>query len=185
MKVKPMKRSLLVICCLASLLLTSAVNAQETTTVVESNSHNIFTGLFKAVWARLKSFNPPQKESAKSGAVYTAGIRGAESTDTLLKPYWKDDLTQNEEFQAELQQYSLAQIKMDQGELQGAVEAFDSFLNQYAQSNLRPNALFGKSISLAGLGQNEQALATMQLFIDENPNHPLVNDARLVIAELS
>ena len=180
-----MKRSLLVVCCLAGLLLTIPVNAQETTTIVESNSHNIFTGLFKAVWARLKSFNPPQKESANSGAVYTAGIRGAESTDTLLKPYWKDDLTQNEEFQAELQQYNLAQVKMDKGELQGAVEAFDSFLNQYAQSNLRPNALFGKSISLAGLGQNQQALATMQLFIDENPNHPLVNDARLVIAELS
>jgi outer membrane protein assembly factor BamD (BamD/ComL family) len=116
--------------------------------------------------------------------VYTAGIRGAESTDTLLKPYWKDDLTQNKEFQAELQQYSLAQIKMDQGELQAAVESFDSFLNQYGQSNLRPNALFGKSLSLAGLGQKQQSVATMQIFIDENPNHPLVDDARLVITEL-
>ena len=180
-----MKRSLLLICCLAALLLIPPVNAQETTTIVETNSHNIFTGLFKAVWSRLKSFNPPQKESANSDAVYTAGIRGAESTDTLLKPYWKDDLTQNKEFQAELQQYSLAQIKMDQGELQAAVESFDSFLNQYAQSNLRPNALFGKGLSLAGLGQKAQSVATMQTFIDENPNHPLVADARLVIAELS
>ena len=180
-----MKRSLLLICCLAALLLIPPVNAQETTTIVETNSHNIFSGLFKAVWARLKSFNPPLKESANSEAVYTAGIRGAESTDTLLKPYWKDDLTQNKEFQDELQQYSLAQIKMDQGELQAAVESFDSFLIQYAQSNLRPNALFGKSLSLAGLGQTTQSVATMQIFIDENPNHPLVTDARLVIAELS
>jgi TolA-binding protein len=185
MKVNLMKRSLLLICCLAALLLVPPVNAQETTIVVETNSHNIFTGLFKAVWARLKSFNPPQKESANSGAAYSAGIRGAESTDTLFKPYWKDDLTQNKEFQAELQQYNLAQIKMDQGELQAAVELFDSFLNQYAQSSLRPNALFGKSLSLAGLGQKAQSVATMQIFIDENPNHPLVDDARLVIAELS
>jgi tetratricopeptide (TPR) repeat protein len=184
MKVNLMKTSLLLICCLAALISMPAVNAQETTTVVETSSHNIFTGLFKAVWARLKSFNPPQKESANSGAVYTVGIRGAESTDTLLKPYWKDDLSQNKEFQAELKQYSLAQIKMDQGELQAAVESFDSFLNQYGQSNLRPNALFGKSLSLAGLGQKQQSVATMQIFIDENPNHPLVDDARLVITEL-
>jgi tetratricopeptide (TPR) repeat protein len=180
-----MKRSLLLICCLLTALMSMpAVNAQITTTVVETNSHNIFTGLFKAVWSRLKSINPRQKESARSGAVYTAGIRGAESTDTLLKPYWKDDLSQNKEFQAELQQYSLAQMKMDQGELQAAVESFDSFLNQYRQSNLRPNALFGKSLSLAGLGQKQQSVATMQIFIDENPNHPLVDDARLVITEL-
>lgn len=180
-----MKKSLLLICCLSVLLLIQPVNAQETTTVVETSSHNIFTGLFKAVWSRLKSVKPPQKESANSGAVYTVGIRGAENTDTLLKPYWKDDLTQNRKFQAELQEYSLAQIKLDQGELQAAVESFDSFLNQYSQSNLRPNALFGKSLSLAGLGQKAQSVATMQVFIDENPNHPLVDDARLVIIELS
>lgn len=179
-----MKNVLITICCLTALTLGTPMHAQDTTTVVESSSHSIFTGLFKSVWARLKSFNPAQKESAKSRAVYTAGIRGAESTDTLLKPYWKDDLTQDESFQAELQKFSLAQIKMDQGDLEAAVQSFDGFLQEFAQSALRPNALFGKSLSLAGIGQAEQSRATMQQFVEENPNHPLVDDARRVIDEL-
>ena len=134
---------------------------------------------------RLKSLNPTLKESANSEVIYTAGIRGAESTDTLLKPYWKGDLTQDEEFQAELKQFSLAQLKLDRGELESAVKSYDSFLDEYSQSNLRPNALFGKSISLAGLGQTQESLATMQLFVEENPNHPLNTDAQMVIKELN
>jgi len=179
-----MQKILLVICCLSLPLFTAAVPAQDSTTVVETQSHNIFKGLFQSVWARLKALNPSSKESANNEVVYTAGIRGAESTDTLLKPYWKDDLTEDKAFQAELQKFSLAQLKMDRGELDSAVISFDSFLGEFAQSDLRPNALFGKSISLAGLGQNEQSVAAMRQFLEENPNHPLNDDARLVIAEL-
>ena len=178
-----MKRIPIVICLVAALL-ASPLYAQESTTIVETSSHSVFTGLFRSVWARLKSLSPARKESARAQVLYTAGIRGAEATDTLLKPYWKNDLTQDEAFQAELQSFSLAQIKMDQGELQAAVEFFDGFLQEFGQSALRPNALFGKSISLAGIGQSEQSLAAMQQFVDENPNHPLIEDARKVIEEL-
>ncbi|MCP4389417.1 MAG: hypothetical protein GY802_14065 [Gammaproteobacteria bacterium] len=179
-----MKKFLLTMCCLMTLTFGAPIQAKDTATIVETSSHSIFTGLFKTLWARLKSFSPAQKESARSKATYTAGIRGAESTDTLLKPYWKDDLTQDEGFQAELQKFSLAQIKMDQGDLEAAVQSFDAFLQAFAQSALRPNALFGKSISLAGLGQAEQSKIAMQQFLDENPTHPLVEDARRVIDAL-
>jgi hypothetical protein len=172
-----MKHILLVSCLLIAPVLATPVQAQDSVTVVETRSHNVFTGLFQSVWARLKSLNPSAKESANSDVVYTAGIRGAESTDSLLKPYWKDDLTQDVNFQAELQKFSLAQIRMDRGELESAVKSFDGFLDEYEQS--------GKSISLAGLGQTEQSLSTMQLFVDENPNHPLSGDAKLVIQELN
>lgn len=181
-----MKDFLPALFCLFALLLATPMQAQTGgATIVETSSHSIFTGLFRSVWARLKAFNPAQKESAAAEAVYSAGIRGAESTDTLLKPYWKDDLTQDAAFQAELQKFSLAQIKMDRGELEAAVELFDGFLREFGDSALRPNAIFGKSLSLAGIGQTEQALAAMQQFIAENPKHPLVEDARQIIEELS
>jgi len=180
-----MKKILVLICCLWIPFAATPLQAQSSASFVENESHNVFTGLFKSVWARLKALNPSRRESANADVVYTAGIRGTESTDTLLKPYWKDDLTQDRKFQAELDKYSLAQLKMDRGELEAAVQSFDSFLDEYAQSDLRPNALFGKSISLAGIGQTQQSLATMQQFIDENPNHPLGDDARQVVEELN
>jgi TolA-binding protein len=178
-----MKKLLIIMFCVGSISVNAPVIANATT-FTESSSHSVFTGLFRSVWAHLKALNPTQRQSAKSTHTYAAGIRGAESTDTLLQPYWKADLAQDEDFQEELGKFSQAQHKMDKGDLPAAVELFDDFLNEYAQSNMRPNALFGKSVSLASIGQNERSLIVMQQFIDENPNHPLIGDARQVIGTL-
>ncbi|MDH3387271.1 MAG: hypothetical protein OEN02_05135 [Gammaproteobacteria bacterium] len=179
-----MKKIIVIIHCVIAIALASPLNATDKTSFVENSSHSVFTGLFRSVWAHLKSLNPSQKESARSGTLYSAGIRGAESTDTLLRPYWKNDLSRDQQFQSELHKFSLAQTKLDRGELEAAVKSFDNFLLEFEQSALRPNALFGKSISLAGIGQTEQSLITIQRFIEENPRHPLIKDARLIIGEL-
>jgi TolA-binding protein len=179
-----MKKLLIVMFCVGSITVNTPAIALNATTVTESSSHSVFTGLFRSVWAHLKSLNPTQRQSAKSTRTYVTGIRGAESTDTLLQPYWKADLTQDESFQAELEKFSLAQHQMDKGDLPAAVALFDDFLSEYAQSDMRPNALFGKSVSLASIGQSERSLVVMHQFINENPNHPLVGDARQVIEAL-
>ncbi|MGD2171047.1 MAG: hypothetical protein PVI79_00270 [Gammaproteobacteria bacterium] len=180
-----MKKFGIAMCCALGISLAAPLQAQDSTVVVETNSHNIFKGLFQSVWAHLRALSPAQEETAIAKTEYSAGIRGAEATDSLLKPYWKGDLTQDRGFQAELDKFSKAQAEMDQGRLGAAVEDFNAFLQQYADSALRPNALFGKSISLAGLGETAQSLAVMQQFIVENPAHPLVGDAKKVIENLS
>lgn len=189
-----MKKLFILLVCTGSLLLNFSLSAQDSTNqdssaqdsgIREITTHNIFKGLFLKVWNKLRSLNPPLKQSARAVPVYTVGIRGAESTDTLLKPYWKNDLAQDAEFQAELRQFTKAQQKLDQGDLEAAVEAFDQFLSDYKNSSLRPNALMAMAISLAGLGKTELSIVSMQLFIEENPQHPLVNDARQIVGELS
>jgi hypothetical protein len=179
-----MKRLLIIMFCVGSITANTPAMALNETTITVSNSHSVFTGLFRSVWAHLKTLNPTQWQSAKSTQTYVAGIRGAESPDTLLQPYWKADLTQDENFQAELVKFSRAQHEMDKGELQAAVELFDGFLSEYAHSNMRPNALFGKSISLASIGQSKRSMDVMRQFMNENPNHPLIGDAKQVIEVL-
>ena len=181
-----MKKLQIILLCVGSLLVNAPSYAQNSPIVANtSESHSVFTGLFKSIWVQLKSINPQMENHLIDlNQVQTAGISGAKD-DTLLKPYWKNDLTQDEKFQAELQEFSLAQQKMNNGELELAELFFDNFLDEYENSNLRPNALLGKSISLAALGQNEQSLAVMQQFVSENPNHPLVGDARQAIGELA
>ena len=101
-----MKKLLLSLLCATCLVINAPLVAQESSIVVnQSEDHSIFEGLFRSVWAKLKSINPTAKQSARSVQFYTAGIRGAESTDTLLTPYWKDDLTQDEQFQAQLEKF--------------------------------------------------------------------------------
>jgi len=164
-------------------LLSGQVLAQ-TTVIKQTETHSVFKGFFLSVWSKLRAINPHQKQTGRSSVVYTAGIRGAEATETLIKPYWKDDLSQNEAFQKELKQFSNAQQLMDKGDLQASAKSFDDFILNYANSSLLPNALFAKSISYAGLGNTAEATSAMQKFIDTNPNHPLISDAKQVIEQL-
>lgn len=87
-----MKKLAIILMCITGLLLNAGLYAQDSA-IKETETHNVFEGIFLSIWSKLKSLNPTQKQSAKSTTVYTAGIRGAENTETLLKPYWKDDLT--------------------------------------------------------------------------------------------
>jgi TolA-binding protein len=179
-----MKQLIILMLFIGGLSITQPAISQDDT-VKEVSTHSVFKGIFLSIWSKLKAINPSQKQSAKANQVYTAGIRGAEATDTLLKPYWKNDLTQDEAFQAELKQFGQAQQQLDKGKLGLAVNGFEKFLEQYNSSSLRPNALFAMSISLAGIGESETSINIMKLFLDENPTHPLANDAKQVIAELS
>ena len=82
-----MRKLLIILCC--TICLSLPATAQETSIVIEeTESHTVLKGLFKSVWARLKSLNPTAKQSANA-EVYTAGIRCSVNTDTLLKPYWQ------------------------------------------------------------------------------------------------
>ena len=182
-----MKNTTVIMTLIWSLLPGTPLLAQETNSsiVVNEESHSVFTGFFRSVWVRLKTLNPASRESAHAQQTYTAGIRGAESTETLLDPYWKGDLTREDAFQAELREFSLAQKQMDQGDLESAIRMFDNFLKEFPQSDLRPNALLGNGLSQAGIGNKDESSSMLQTFIGENPNHPLVDDARQVLAGLN
>ena len=158
---------------------------QGQTVIKQKETHSVFKGIFYSVWSRLRSLQPHQRQQARSNTVYTAGIRGAESTETLLQPYWKGDLTQDEAFQAELKQFGNAQQLMDKGDLKASTDAFGGFIKQYGNSNLLPNALFSKGICDAALGNKDEAVKNISQFIESNPNHPLVADAKQVLSELN
>lgn len=162
------------------------LSGQVTAEIViqQTETHSIFKGLFLSVWSKLRTLSPHESQNANSDIVYATGIRGAEATETLFQPYWKDDLSLDATFQQQLKKFSQAQQLMDNGELQASAKAFDEFIHNYQDSSLIPNALFAKSICNAGIGNKSEASATMKLFIDSNPNHPLISDAQKVIALL-
>ena len=157
------------------------VDAQSSITIVESNSH--LSSLFRSVWAGLKSISPQLPEqTASNPSVATAGIRGNDDTGGLLKLYWKDDLANDESFQAELRDYRQAIDDLSIGRTEQAIAGFQSFIDRYDASDLRSNALLGKAISQASIGKNAESLTTLERFVTEYPGHPLVLDARKLIA---
>lgn len=152
--------------------------------IKQTQTHNVFKGFLLSIWGRFKTFNPHNKQIAKSSTVYTAGIRGAESTGTLLQPYWKDDLTNDPVFQKELKMYGKALTYMDNGNLKEANKALGKFLSTYPSSSLKPNALFAQGISYAGIGNSAKASSILKQFIKDYSAHPLAVDAKDILKKL-
>jgi TolA-binding protein len=122
--------------------------------------------------------------ASHSKPVVTAGIRGAESTDTALKPYWKDDRSNDEQYLKQLNAYNEAQNLIDKGEMKAAAASLDKFIDEYPGSELMPNAMFAEAMALAGMGEKDGSIKQFNKFIKENPKHPLRGDAEIAIKEL-
>ena len=153
--------------------------------VVKTESSSTFKGLLYRVWGRLRALNPQLKTNkTRSRSVATMGIRGSETTTSLIEPYWKGDKTDDPEYITELTRYTQAQQYAEDGDLKKAVAALNSFLQEFEDSDLKPNAQFALGISQGGLGDIAASKKTLQVFVDDNPKHPLVADAKQVIAEL-
>lgn len=151
--------------------------------VVKSEQKSVFKGLLYSVWGKLRALSPSVNKN-RNRAVVTAGVRGAETTDSIITPYWMGDKTDDPDYIKELTEYSRAQQLAEDGDLTAAVKALSDFIAGYDNSDLRPNAQFALGISYGGLGQKQPGIDALQAFVNEHPNHPLVADARQVIAEL-
>jgi len=158
---------------------------QATKIVVKTESSSTFKGLLYRVWSRLRALNPQLKTNkTRSRSSVTMGIRGSETTASLIEPYWKGDKTDDPDYITELTRYTKAQQYAEDGDLKKAVAALNSFLQEYENSDLKPNAQFALGISQGGLGDIPASKKTLQMFIEDNPKHPLVADAKQVINEL-
>lgn len=158
---------------------------RENSVVVKQESKSVFKGLLYRVWSRLRALNPQLKTNrTRNRSVATMGIRGAETTSSLIEPYWKGDKTDDPDYIVELTSYTKAQQYAEDGQLQQAVTALNAFLEEYDDSELKPNAQFALGISQGGLGDAAASKQTLRAFIDDNPKHPLVADAEMVIDEL-
>lgn len=152
--------------------------------IVKTEQASVFKGLLYRVWGKLRALNPQVNNRNRHRTAVTAGIRGAETTDSLINPYWMDDKTDDPDYIKELTEYTKAHQLAEDGDLQSAVKALSAFIESYGDSDLKPNAQFALGISYGGLGQNKPGVDALQAFVSDNPKHPLVADAKQVIAKL-
>lgn len=83
---------------------------------------------------------------------------------------------------AENRAYDAAQGQRRIGNYQGAIVAFQNFINQYPKSNLAPRAQYWIGDSYFNLRDFKLAIASQQTLIKTYPDSPSVPDAMLNIA---
>lgn len=143
-----------------------------------------FKRLMEEMWAKLRSYGPRLSTTDAGRTTQVAGVRGAESTASQLKPYWKGDRANDPAYAQEVDAFNKAQELADAGDMPQSAKAFDDFLKSYPKSTLKPNAQFGAGLSHGASGQKDKGLAALNGFIKDNPKHPLVPEAQRLIAEL-
>lgn len=144
-----------------------------------------FRTMLGELWARLRAAGPrAQSTQSTSNPTMTAGIRGAEATESELKPYWKGDRDQDPAYRAERAALQSAQDLADAGKLAEAGKAFDAFAEAHPRSPLTPDARFGGALAQAALGDKARAVAGFESFLKDNPQHPLAADAQRALAAL-
>ena len=161
-----------------------AEEASSNSVLQKTEKQSAFKGLFYKVWNKFKTMSPKDEKKLVRTGTATAGIRGAETTSTILQPYWKDDKTSDEQFMLQLEGFAQAQTLADRGDLEGANQAFREFVDKWPESDLRPNAQFADALTLGAMGKAAESSQSFKIFVDANPQHPLVEDAKAVMAEL-
>ena len=157
---------------------------QKTDLLQQPENSNVFKGLMYKVWNKFRTMTPRDNTRQVKNTVVTAGIRGAESTSSLLTPYWKGDQTKDAEFIKQLSDFTRAQEMVDRGQLPEASAAFEGFISNWPASELKPNAQFALAMALGGMGDRQKSVSGFEAFVAANPGHPLVEDAKAMIGEL-
>jgi TolA-binding protein len=175
---------LLSVLCLPALSVAAEQAQNDSNIVVQKEQQSVFKGLLYQVWGKLRSLSPKMSQRNHSRSVITAGVRGAETTDSLIDPYWKGDKSDDPDYIKELTEFNNAHQLAENGDLPSAVKALSAFISNHSDSNFKPNAQFALGISYGGMGDAKSSVNTLSAFVKENPNHPMVADAKQVIAEI-
>jgi len=160
---------------LAATLSTAHAQTSDTAAAVKDLLGNL--------WGRLRASMPRSAPPAQAASV-TAGLRGAEATESELKPYWRGDREDDPAFRAEREALDRAQGLAEAGNYAEALRGFEAFLQLYPRSTLAPNALFGASLARAALGDRAGATAGFQDFLKRDPQNPLARDPEQALASL-
>lgn len=136
------------------------------------------------LWARLRSVAPRQSTQVAASQTVTAGIRGAEATESELKPYWKGDREQDPAYRAERKELQSAQDLADAGKFAESAKAFDAFVEAHPRSPLASDARFGGALARAAMGDKARAISGFENFVKQDPQHPLAGDAKRALAAL-
>jgi TolA-binding protein len=156
-------RVLLAVLATLAVLSATPAAAQQTADLKE---------ILQTLWGKLRALTPRPNPPAATTSTVTAGLRGAETTESELRPYWRGDSLDH------------AQALADAGKFAEAAAAFEAFLQANPRSPLAPNALFGAGLARAALGERARAAAAFEEFLKREPGHPLAADARQALAAL-
>ncbi|MDQ7004328.1 MAG: hypothetical protein Q9N67_09635 [Ghiorsea sp.] len=125
---------------------------------------------FSSLWSRIQRI-VPRNHTAKSTAVL--GVRGAETTESALQPYWADDLTTDPSFRNDIKQFEDGTNLCESTTPEKGAEAFEQLLKTSESDMLKANTMIALASCYAEHGDEVKGRAQLQIFLQKYPKHPM------------
>jgi len=139
------------------------------------------SSFFNGLWGKIKAYMPRGRSNVDYSTTATIGVRGAETTESALEPYWKDDLVNNPDFKANLQSYDQAQDMCESGDFDGGISAFEELKGKVRDDLIKANVMLGLAACYGGKGDNANSSKQLKAFVKAYPSHPMAKEINRAI----
>ncbi len=128
---------------------------------------------FSSLWSKVKRI-VPNKRTANSGTTTAVlGVRGAETTESALKPHWEGDLSKDSAFRNDVKQFEDGTMLCESDTPSQGTAAFEQLLKTSSNQMLKANTLIALASCYAQQGDETKGREHLQSFLLKYPEHPM------------
>ncbi len=127
---------------------------------------------FSSLWSRIKRVIP-RRHIARNTTTAVIGVRGAETTESALQPYWQGDLTSDPAFRNDVKQFDDGTKLCESQTPTKGTETFEQLLKTTNSDMLKANTMIALASCYAEHGDEAKGKAQLQAFLDKYPKHPM------------
>ncbi|MDX8381493.1 MAG: hypothetical protein R8M14_05220 [Ghiorsea sp.] len=141
----------------------------------KGNSYQVVkseNSFFGSLWSRIKRIIPRQ-HAARNTTTAVLGVRGAETTESALQPYWEGDLTSDPSFQNDIKQFDDGTKLCESKSPAKGTEAFEQLIKSTNSDMLKANSMIALASCYAEHGDEAKGRAQLQDFLSKYPKHPM------------
>jgi len=136
---------------------------------------------FGSLWSRIIRIIPKQ-HSARNTTTAVLGVRGAETTESALQPYWEGDLTSDPSFRNDIKQFDDGTKLCESNTPAKGTEAFEQLIKSTGSDMLKANTMIALASCYAEHGDEAKGRAQLQDFLSKYPKHPMHDEIETWLA---
>lgn len=148
------------------------------TQVKRNNTYQVVkseTSFFSSLWSRIKRM-VPRTHTTRNTTTAVIGVRGVETTESALQPYWEGDLTKNDHFRNDVKLFDDATRLCESSTPAKGSQTFEQLLKTTRNDMLKANAMIALASCYAKQGDEQKGRAQLQTFLDKYPKHPMSDE---------
>jgi len=169
---------LMILCLSITLFATQTIAAETSAKEGKTNTYQVVkseSSFFSSLWGKIKRIIPRKNESNNTETA-VLGVRGTETTESALKPYWEGDLSTDSAFRNDIKQFEDGTKLCESKTPSKGTEAFEQLLKTSSNDMIKANTLIALASCYAQQGNTSKGRERLQAFVTKYPKHPMHNE---------